>query len=406
MKRLDYKWTMLLMLSAAYFLAQGTRQIYSTVLPQIKADFAVSDTQLGLVSSIFTLAFGIVIPFAGIAADFFRRKWMIVAGALVFSCGIFLSGFAAGIGLLVFTYGILNGAGQSLMPPSNSSLIGQLHVETRGTAFSIYQTAIYLGIVSLGYVASLFTGLGAGGWRWAFWTFGAIGIGGALVLALALRDTPQPKVANSDKASVGEALGAFLKKPSALLLMAALGCYFFASYGFKTWSPMFFRRLFADMTNGQVAFHSTCWFYLGAFLGVMLGGRISDKLKTVRPAVRFEIELVGMMLFVPFILFMALASSLPAMCLAIGLFGFSTGVYDSNLYASLMDVISPRYRAAAVGIFGCGGCVIGAFGPAVMGVLNESFSMRISFGSLAAFAVLGVLVLLAARLLTFARDRV
>ena len=80
MKRLDYKWVMLALVSSAYFLAQGTRQIYNSVLPQIKSDFlayGVTDTQLGIVGSAFALAFGIAIPFAGLAADFFRRLgWM------------------------------------------------------------------------------------------------------------------------------------------------------------------------------------------------------------------------------------------------------------------------------------------------------------------------------------------
>ena len=37
MKKVDYKWVMLALVSAAYFLAQGSRQIYAAVLPDIKA---------------------------------------------------------------------------------------------------------------------------------------------------------------------------------------------------------------------------------------------------------------------------------------------------------------------------------------------------------------------------------
>ena len=82
-KKIDYKWIVLLLVSIAYFLAQGTRLIYSAVLPQIKADFAssgVTDTQLGLISSPFTLIFGLAMPFAGLAADLFNRKRVLVIG--------------------------------------------------------------------------------------------------------------------------------------------------------------------------------------------------------------------------------------------------------------------------------------------------------------------------------------
>ena len=99
-RKLDYKWVVLMLVSIAYFLAQGTRLIYSAVLPQIKADFAasgVTDAQLGLISSAFTLVFGIAIPFAGFVADFFNRKRVLVLGSFMFAVGIFVSGFATGL---------------------------------------------------------------------------------------------------------------------------------------------------------------------------------------------------------------------------------------------------------------------------------------------------------------------
>ena len=172
---IGYKWMLLALLSATYFLAQGTRQIFNTVLPQIKADFAgvgIDDAQLGLVGSAFTLVFGLAIPFGGVLADMFSRKWMIVIGTLLFAVGIFTSGIASGVGLLVIAYGVVNAAGQARLPPSNSSLLGQFHVETRATAFSIYQIVFYVGIVVCSCVSGWLSGLGAGGWRKAFFLFG------------------------------------------------------------------------------------------------------------------------------------------------------------------------------------------------------------------------------------------
>lgn len=410
MKKLDYKWTVLILVSIAYFLAQGTRLIYSAVLPQIKADFAssgVTDAQLGLVSSAFTLVFGLAIPFAGFAADLFNRKRVLVLGSFMFAIGIFVSGFASGLGMLFISYGVLNSIGQSLMPPCNTSLISQYHDKTRGTAFSIYQTAIYLGIVVCSVVSGYLAKLGEGGWRYAFWIFGAIAVLWAIVIAFKLKDTPQASSENKPSLnSVKEALQAFLKKPSSLILMAALGCYFFVTYAFKAWAPIFMTRSFPDMDTAQAVFHGVFWFYLGAFAGVTLGGRVSDALKARRPGVRFEVELAGIVLCIPFIILMAYAQSLALMIVAITMFGFATGVYDSNIYAALFDVINPRYRAVATGLFGCGGCIFGAFGPAVMGFLNDAFSPRVSMASLAIFAIVGALAILCARLFTFNKDKI
>ena len=408
--RSNYKWVVLMLVSIAYFLAQGTRLIYSAVLPQIKADFAasgVTDAQLGLISSVFTLVFGLSMPFAGLVADLFNRKRVLVFGAFLFAVGIFVSGFAAGLGMLFISYGIINSIGQSLMPPCNTSLISQYHDETRGTAFSIYQTAIYVGIVVCSVVSGYLAQLGEGGWRYAFWIFGAIAVLWAVVIAIFLKDTPQTSSDNKvGLDSVKEALQAFLKKPSSLILMAGLGCYFFVTYAFKAWAPIFMIRSFPEMETTQAVFHGVFWFYLGAFFGVTLGGRLSDALKIRRPGIRFEVEFVGLALCIPFILMMAFVHSLPLMILAILMFGFATGVYDSNIYAALFDVINPRFRAVGTGLFGCGGCIVGAFGPAVMGFLNDAFTPRLSMASLAIFAIVGSLAILCARVFTFNKDKI
>lgn len=409
-KKIDYKWIVLLLVSIAYFLAQGTRLIYSAVLPQIKADFAssgVTDTQLGLISSTFTLIFGLAMPFAGLAADLFNRKRVLVIGSFLFAIGIFVSGFAAGLGMLFISYGILNAIGQSLMPPCNTSLISQYHDKTRGTAFSIYQTAIYAGIVFCSVVSGYLAQLGEGGWRWAFWIFGAIAILWAVVIMITLKDNPQSSKGETvGLKDVADALKAFLEKPSSLILMAGLGCYFFVTYAFKAWAPIFMIRAFPDMDTTQAVFHGVFWFYLGAFVGVTLGGRMSDALKSRRPGIRFEVEFIGLALCIPFILMMAYSQSLIPMIAAILMFGFATGVYDSNIYAALFDVINPRYRAVGTGLFGCGGCIVGAFGPTVAGFLNEAFSPRVSMASLAIFAIVGALAILCARIFTFNKDKI
>ena len=408
----NYKWILLALLSATYFLAQGARQIFNAVLPQIKADFAgagITDAQLGLVGSAFALVFGIAIPFGGVLADFFSRKWMIVVGTLLFAVGIFSSGLATGVVLLVVVYGVVNAAGQALLPPSNSSLIGQFHVETRATAFSIYQIVFYVGIVVCSCVSGWLSGLGEGGWRKAFFLFGAISAVWALALAFFLRDAPQVKGNGEvDKVSVREALGAFLCKPSALLLMAGLGFYFYAKYGFNTWIINYLQREFPSMTAASASFHGVFWFYLGAVAGVFAGGRVSDRFAVAlgRPQTRFDVNAVGLALCIPGLLLSAFAPT-AALCIAgTALFGFATGVYDSNIYASLFEVVKPRYRAAAVGVFGCGGSIIGASGPAVLGWMNAHFSMSAGIASLSAFALAGAAAIVVARVFFFERDKV
>jgi hypothetical protein len=99
----NYKWILLALICATYFLAQGTRQIFNTVLPQIKADFAgvgIDDAQLGLVGSAFMLVFGLTIPLCAVKAwstpESMLMKWC--AGrpkSMTFAAEMQMSAFAA-----------------------------------------------------------------------------------------------------------------------------------------------------------------------------------------------------------------------------------------------------------------------------------------------------------------------
>ena len=129
-------------------------------------------------------------------------------------------------------------------------------------------------------------------------------------------------------------------------------------------------------------------------------------MKPKRAAIRFEVELAGILLCIPFILIMSMATGLGLMIVTILLFGFATGVYDSNLYAALLEVIDPKYRAMATGIFGSGGCIFGALGPVVMGLLSDAFSIRTAFASLALFALAGAACIIIALTKTVKKDMV
>ena len=407
MKKIDYKWVMLILVSFAYFLAQGARNVYGAVLPSISAELGLTKASSGTIASTFFMVFGLMIPFAGFFADFFRRKWMIVIGMTIFSLATIGTGFANSMMMLLIFYGIVNACGQSLMPPSNSSLIGQLHVETRARAFAIYQTIFYIGIVVCCCAGGKLAMLGTGGWRHAFQYIGLAGMALVLVLIFFLRDTPQPVSDNGtvEKAKISDGILAFFKKPTAILLMIALGFYFYSTNGFKTWSVTFLEKAM-NQTHESASFHGTFWFYIGAIAGVQSAGYISDRLKSLREGIRLETNIAGLLLMIPFILIASYTNNMVVMCVSIFFFGFSTGVYDSNLYAALLDVVNPRYRAAAIGIFGCGGCLLGAPGPAIQGIMINSFGDRHSMAFLAIFSLLGAAIILIARAATFRHDKV
>ena len=51
-----YKWEVIFLLWVAYFLNQGDRQVFNTVLPHIQEFLGVSDSVMGMISTCFNLS--------------------------------------------------------------------------------------------------------------------------------------------------------------------------------------------------------------------------------------------------------------------------------------------------------------------------------------------------------------
>ncbi len=412
MKKLDYKWQALALLWVAFFLQQGTRQLFGPSVPAICSSLAVDKVSLGVVGTVFAMTYGLCVPFAGITADILNRKWMVTVGVAVFCLGIFLSGFVASIGLLVVTYGVLNGFGQTFYYPSATSLISQLHRESRATAISILQLGLYIGIVGCGTLAGWLAGHGGDGWRTPFWVMGGIGLVWAVVLALFLKNTkPEaPKDALAvKKPGVAEAVKAVVSKPTAICVTVGLAMMIYVDIGFKNWMPDYLQDTFLDdrpFLGRWAGFHAVFWHYLGAVAGIMGGSRIGDRLVKRRAGIRLELGIAGLALAIPFIVWMAATSSFVLCCVAMFGFGVFRGVYDSNFMASFFDVVNPRYHASGVGLMMCAAFLFGSLSSTVLPFIAKTLdgNMSLSMTSLAVFYLIGAAVILLARTKFLKRD--
>lgn len=393
--RLDYKWVALGLLWVAFFLQQGMRQVYGPLLGSIRESLGATDVQLGLASSLFTLVYGLTIPFAGFAADRFSRKWMVVAGVAIFSAGILSSGFVTCIGALVVTYGLVNGFGQPFYYPASTSLVSQLHADTKATALSLLQLGMYIGVIGCSWLAGGLATLGADGWRLPFKALGALGLVVALVLALGLRNTKHAPTAAADAASRVTplmALKAMFSKPAAVLIALALGMEVYVDVGFKTWMPSYLADTFA-VGKASAGLHAVLWHYLGAALGILVGSRLGDRLVKRVPTIRFWIIGGGLLLGAPFIALMSLATTYWGCCVAMGLFGVFRGAYDSNNFAAFFDVVEPRFHASAAGFNLMIAFLFGCFSPMVLGWTKECFSLSTGLLTLSAAYLAGTVLL-------------
>src|SRR5690606_24417431 len=321
MKKKHYKWELVAIFWVAYFLNQGDRQIFNVVIPLIREDLHITDVQIGWVATLFTLVYGLLVPVAGFVGDVLRRKWIVFFSLLVFSVGTLCTGLSSGtLGLILFR-SIATGGGEAFYYPAATSLIGQFHRKTRAMAMSIHQTSLYVGVVLSGFIAGY---IGEHhGWQTAFYTFGIVGILWAFVTLWRVKDTPLPaenEGAGETAPGFVETVRAVFAKRTVYFLSLAFGLMCFVNVGYLTWMPTYLHERFGLSLAGA-GLHSTLYHFAFAFVGVMIGARIADRLALRRPTIRMEVELLGLLLGAPFIFWMGQSDNLFWCYVAMGLFG-------------------------------------------------------------------------------------
>ena len=112
-----YKWEVILLLWVAYFLNQGDRQVFNTVLPHIQAFLNVSDATMGLISTCFNLFFAMTVPFAGYYADRLSRTKIIIFSVALFSFATMFTGLATTVMMMIMLRSVATGVGEAIFGP-------------------------------------------------------------------------------------------------------------------------------------------------------------------------------------------------------------------------------------------------------------------------------------------------
>ncbi|WP_425396487.1 MFS transporter [Aeoliella sp.] len=399
-----YRWELIALLWFAFFLNQGDRQAYGAVMPLIRDDLGLTSAQLGLVVTVFTIIYGLLVPVAGLAGDLIQKRWVVFASLFIFSTGTLLTGSAMGLGMLIIFRSLATGAGEAFYYPAANSLIGQYHHRSRAQAMAIHQTANYTGIVIGGWLAAW---IGEHyGWRTAFYVFGIAGIAWSALLLLRLKNDRRPAPAVSPDAQVETsrtALRHALSTPTLYLLSLAFGGMIFVHVGFVTWMPTYLFESF-DLSLSEASFTAMFYHHITAYAGVLIGARIADRLVLRRKGARLDVEFIGLLFGAPFIWLMGAADTYWLMCLGLLGFGFFRGVYDSNLFAALFDVIHPRYHSTATGVMLSIAFVVGSVSPLLLGMIEQDIGLGTGIAALAAVYVASAVVILIARYVTFDKD--
>ena len=404
-----YRWELLSLLFVAFFFNQGDRAIFGVVLPAIKTDLQLTDAQLGMAGSVLFMTLAILMPLTGYLGDICSRKWIITISVTFWSLATMATGMTRGLFGLIAFRSVATAGGEAFYGPAAYSLIAQFHKKTRSLALSIHQSSLYLGVMTSGFLGGYLAEMW--GWRSAFYVFGGFGVFLGAVLMFRLKDAPREftpdTVTTNARISPVETLGRLFRTPTAMLMTVGFTAIVFVNNAYVVWAPSFVQKKF-DLSLTAAGGGSMLYHHLAAFIGVLVGGRLSDALVVSRRPFRLELQAATMLLGVPAILWMGFSGSLIGTWAAMAVFGLFRGMYESNTHASLFDVIEPRYRASAVAMMTMVAFLLGSFSPWLMGICSTAFAdgkgMSYGFAMLSIAYLLGGFAILFALKFTFGRD--
>lgn len=397
--RRSYKWLVLALFWCIYFLNHADRQVLFSVFPLLQQELGLTETQLGLLGSSFFWVYAILVPLAGGLGDVMSRKSLIALALLVWSAATFVSGLVSGFALL-FVFRAFTGTGEAFYYPAANSMISDYHGQpTRALAMSIHQTSVYFGIVAsgalAGYVGQTF------GWRWAFLSFGAAGI---LVAWIAWKCLIEPQRGQSDREQVknevvhdlslrARVIESFHSATAIVLMGAFLGMKL-VDAAYLAWMPTLLYRKFG-MSLAGAGFHATFWHHAGAIAGVLIGGRVADRWALRTRLGRPLVQVAGLLLGAPFVFLLGWSQAAAVVFVSLALFGLCRGLYDSNLFASLYEVVRPEARATATGIMIAAAFLGGGSSPLLIGWLSERMNLGLALSTTSVcYVIAGSLILL------------
>jgi predicted MFS family arabinose efflux permease len=354
------------------------RQIIGGVGEGIRREWALSDTALGLLGTVFTLLYAVVGLPLGRLSDRKQRRLILAGGVFLWSLLTALSGVARSFGqLIVARLGV--GVGEATCSPASTSLIGDLvPASARARAVAIWMLGLPLGL-----------GLanGAGGWILQNWgwrnAFYVAAIPGLICAAAAIA-MREPKRGTKEAHAVGDRRRSgnpyrlVLSIPTMWWVIASGALHNFNMYTLGAFVAPFLIR-FHHMTFVNAGWVAACVYGFSGVLGLTGGGWLADRLYTKRVDGRLIVGTVAVAICAP-LMYLGLGRGAGDILGFALLMGLGVGVmfaYYSTVYATIHDVVEPSLRGTAMALYFFAMYVLGAsMGPVGTGLASDYFTFQ------------------------------
>lgn len=348
----------------------ATRNILSASMNSIQQEFGLSQSQLGLINSVFFFTYTFAQIPSGMMGDKFGLKRMLIIGFLIFGVFTGLTGVATSFAVFVLMRALV-GIGQgTYYGPQYALSSSAIPVKHRGFGSAIINSGMAFGI-SLGLIGAGFiiNTLGLS-WRYSFYIFAIPTILIGLLVKVFIRENPPAEDAGSPPQATAEETPALTKgkglNRNITAIYVMVFCSLFGFFVIQTWLPYYLQNE-RGIAASQVGFVSSlvAW---ASIPGALIFSRMSDKLRRRK-------------LFIALLVVLALLSimgcvyfesyTLMIVCLVIyGLTGKLA--LDPILVASVADNCSSGNRGTIFSVFNFVGMSSSILAPYIAGFLSDT----------------------------------
>jgi MFS transporter, Spinster family, sphingosine-1-phosphate transporter len=394
------RWWIVMSLFTAFALSYIDRQMAFSMFPVLKSDLRFSDTQLGLVGSLFVWSYALSMPVAGRIADLVRRDRLVIASLVLWSTATLGTAFSQSA-LSFLLWRLVMGVTESLYFPAALGIIAVFHSgSSRSRAIGIHQSAQIIGIIAGGWYGGW--AVEHVGWRAGFGILWIIGSLYALVLSKVFKGRPVTgKVAQESRP--GRA-GEFFLQPLYLLLSLAFFGLCAILWIMYAWLPNALYDNFG-LSLSSSGLNATLYIQISCGIGILSGGWLADHLISRIPAIRFYCVGCGICCSAPSAYLVFSAVTLAQFRLWGILFGFLAGIAMANIFPAAYDVTSNQTYGFVAGVLNMIGGISGGAAMLLVGIYKETLGTLELMGFTATLAALSGLLLLIGAQVYFPRYR-
>jgi MFS family permease len=343
-------WVLVALLSVAFVINYMDRQVVFAIFPILRREMNFSETQLGLVGSLFTWTYSAAMPISGRLADIFPKHRMVIASLVLWSIATITTALSRDINEFLISR-VFMGLSESLYVPAAIALITHAHAgATRSRALAVHGLAQFAGITLGGWYGG-WAGEGIG-WRQGLFMLAGVGVAYSFVIMRFLR-SPEEPAAKAKEATPSAPLD-LLRSPTYIALAVTFLSFCAMLWMLYAWLPSYIYDTF-HLSLADSGLTATLFLQSGSAAGAMLGGYVGDTYGARRRFGRFHVLIFGLVTCAPFALGTFAAPSLLLLKISALCFGLFAGIFVSNIFASAYDIVSPRNFGLATGVINMAG---------------------------------------------------